>query len=546
MATMTTSRIHEIDEHDHDLAEEIDFDSDAANPQVTFYPPLFLQRRIWILDILRRESIVDVLDVGCGEGQLLSVLSQPAPWLAPPPATVFPQDGAKNGKYNCNYKVELPNLHARRIAGLDVSAHDLSFAVKGTEPPGDSAKDDDPYTYGVRVTRWEDLTAKVWKGGLQVINEEFVGVECIVCTEVIEHLPPDILPALAPALLGVYHPTRLLLTTPSYTFNARFTRPGAPRAVRLRQAYADPTGRTDRIFRHDDHKFEWTADEFAAWCHQAADEWGYDIEELSGVGRPLEDDPWGRDEELGDASFVVAFRRKEDGQQAERAKRARDVLNALALEGEPHELLVEHQHKAHEKSRQPPTSDSVKLIGDTVKAKMESFREAFISLEQMWFEQEVSALCGGWIEVLIWAVEEYDGLSLLKATDGKEWSIELVGGVKDPLSMWPDEADREKSVDWIPRDWIPGQDPEDVMSDEEDGPSTSVSSTGADGDVSWNGSEIEEPDTTLTKGGSDDDRELTWMKEAGEDTWGKAGGWGEIKQDSEWGACEEELSVLEI
>ncbi|KAJ6507917.1 hypothetical protein C8R47DRAFT_966618 [Mycena vitilis] len=537
---MTATVIHEIDEHDGDLSEEIDFDCDAANPQVTFYPPLFLQRRIWILDILRRESIVDVLDVGCGEGQLLGVLSQPAPWLAPPATSVFPPGRPKNGEYPSCYKIDLPNLHAHRIAGLDVSAHDLAFAVKGTEPPGESAKEEDPYTYGVRVTRWEDMTAKVWKGGLQVINEEFVGVECIVCTEVIEHLPPDILPALAPTLLGIYHPTRLLLTTPSYTFNARFTRPGAPRSVRLRQAYADPTGRTDRVFRHEDHKFEWTADEFGAWCRAAADEWGYDIEEMGGVGRPLEDDPWGRDDELGDASFVVAFRRKEDGQHDARAERARGVLKALALDGEPHELLAEHQHKAHEKAGQQPTADSVKLIGDMIKGKMESFREAFISLEQMWFEQEVSALCGGWIEVLIWAVEEYDGLNL-KTGDGKEWTIELVGGVKDAHVIWSEDSD--KSLDWIPRDWIPGQDPKDAESDEDDGLSTSVSSTGADGDVSWNGSEIGEPDTTLTNEISDGDP--AWTKEA---TWGTTGEWGENKQQwgKEWGVYEEEPSGLEI
>ncbi|KAJ7170898.1 hypothetical protein C8R43DRAFT_854793, partial [Mycena crocata] len=448
--------------------------------QVTFYPPLFLQRRIWILDILRRESIVDVLDIGCGEGQLLSVLAQPAPWLAPPPASIIPgRDPAKN----VEYKSDMPNLHPRRIAGLDISAQDLTFAVKGTQPPGANAAEADPY--GVLVTRWEDLTAKVWKGGLQVVNEEFVGVECIVCTEVIEHLPPDILPALAPTLLGIYRPERLLITTPSYTFNARFTRPGAPRSVRARQGYPDPTKRTDRVFRHHDHKFEWTTEEFAEWCHAAAEEWGYDIEELGGVGRPLEDDPWGRDDELGDASFVVAFRRKKE--EDDRSERARAVLKALSLDGEPHELLAEHLHEAHELSRQKPTPESVKAIGDVIKAKMESFREAFIALEQMWYEQDVSTLCGGWIEVLVWVVEEYEGLNLSKGGDGtKDWSIELVGGVKDPVFMWPEET----STDYIPRDWIPGQDPD--ASDEEDGPSPSVSSTGADGDISWNGSEIED------------------------------------------------------
>jgi CO dehydrogenase/acetyl-CoA synthase alpha subunit len=63
MATMTTTIIHEIDEHNEDLAEEIDLD--ATNPQVTFYPPLFLQRRMWILDVLRRDSVVDVCDLCC-------------------------------------------------------------------------------------------------------------------------------------------------------------------------------------------------------------------------------------------------------------------------------------------------------------------------------------------------------------------------------------------------------------------------------------------------------------------------------------------------
>ncbi|KAJ6624047.1 hypothetical protein B0H10DRAFT_2162326 [Mycena sp. CBHHK59/15] len=480
MAAMRTSTIQEIEEHDGDLAQEIDLDTDEANPQVTFYPPLFLQRRIWILDILRRESIVDVSCAMAG----------------PPPASIFPSS-QNNAEYD--YKTDMPNLHTSRLAGLDISEHDLEFAVKGIEPP-DAA--DEGHAYRARVTRWEDLTAKVWKGGLEVVNEEFVGVECIVCTEVIEHLPPHILPAFAPTLLGIYQPKRLLLTTPSYTFNERFTRPGAPRSVRVRQGHPDPTGRTERVFRHSDHKFEWTVKEFDDWCRGAAEEWGYELEELGGVGRPMEDDPWGRDEDLGDASLVVAFR----------------PLEGLGLGGDPHELLAERRHVAHDMALHLPTIESAKKIGDTVKAKMESFREAFIPLEQIWFEQDVSVLCGGWIEVLIWAVQEYDGLNLSNGADGfdTEWTIELVGGVKDPLMMWPEE----RSIDLIPKDWIPGEEQEDGP------PSGSVSSTGADdGDVSWNESDIEEADETWTR------------NEAGVPNWGEASAWGEVKQDR--GTCDE-------
>lgn len=28
--------------------------------KVTFHPPLYLQRKIWVLDVMRREGIVDV------------------------------------------------------------------------------------------------------------------------------------------------------------------------------------------------------------------------------------------------------------------------------------------------------------------------------------------------------------------------------------------------------------------------------------------------------------------------------------------------------
>ena len=35
---------------------------DEQELKVTFYPELYLQRRIWILDILRRENMTQVCD----------------------------------------------------------------------------------------------------------------------------------------------------------------------------------------------------------------------------------------------------------------------------------------------------------------------------------------------------------------------------------------------------------------------------------------------------------------------------------------------------
>ncbi|KAF7312500.1 hypothetical protein MIND_00263700 [Mycena indigotica] len=493
MGTMAMA-IPELEEHDGDH-EEIELD--IGDPKVHFYPPLHLQRRIWILDILRRENIVELLDVGCGEGQLLSVLAQPAPWLLPPPETTIPSGEAYT------YKVDNANLHMQRVVGIDISETDLAFAVKDTQPQSEDASDG----FGLPVTRFEKLSIKLFKGGLQTFNEEFVGIDCIVCTEVIEHLPPEILPTLAPMLLGMYNPRRLLITTPSYTFNARFTRPSAPRSQRERQGYPDPTGRTDRIFRHSDHKFEWTVEEFQAWCRETAESWDYELEEMAGVGRPLEDDPWGRDQELGDASLVVSFIRKDHVSQEHRVEKARSVLAALSVTGDAHELLAEHQHIAHSSSGRPAPALA---IADKVKAKMEELREAIIPLEQIWFDPAVSTLCGGYIEALIWAVEESELLNVLRAP--KEWSIELVGGVTQlPDSLWA-EDDPDSSLDLIPDGWIPGQDPDEVY-EEEDDDTSSLSTTGADGNVSWSGSQFEE-----------EGHETVWAKDAWDE---RNAGWGE-------------------
>ena len=49
--------------------------------------------------------------------------------------------------------------------------------------------------------------------------------------------------------------------------------------------FEDSSGRTDRVFRQADHRFEWTMDEFQVWCDHIADcaTYGYEVESL-GVG----------------------------------------------------------------------------------------------------------------------------------------------------------------------------------------------------------------------------------------------------------------------
>lgn len=423
--------------------------------------------------------------MGCGEGDLLRVLCEPAPWLTPPPPDVLPPPSGSSSSSDPispspTYNDEVPNLHAIHLHGLDISASDLEFAVKTTTPFKEAGHEEGSSYRLYAGIRWEDLKVALWKGGLEVFNEEFVDVECIVSTEVIEHLSQDILPAFAPMLLGVYHPRLLLVTTPSYTFNARFTAPTAPPSAR--KGYPDPTGRSDRIFRHDDHKFEWTVEEFQTWCHKVAHEWGYEVH-ISSIGRAMEIDAWGRDDELGGATSVAIFKRLED---ETREARSREVLNTLQLPGGPHELLANHQHIAHPSSRKPKP---LKEIGDVVQAKMEEFREAFMMVEELWFERDIGIACGGWIEFLIRAAEESDFLVLKRDGEDiknqKRWIIELVGGVANQVALWPIEGDR--SLDYIPANWVP-EEGETESSEGEWG----LGSTDMEGDVSWNGSEEED------------------------------------------------------
>ncbi|KAF8699149.1 O-methyltransferase, partial [Rhizoctonia solani] len=254
---------------------------------VRFMPPLSHERQRWILETLRQHRARSVLDIGCGEGSLLGVLCKSASGV--------PNDSSlEPGR----------DLDLTRVSALDIDPDVIQeaahAAIDERKPhylaPWGSGED------GWYI-RWAQLEVAVWLGRLQDINPTFYEFDAIVSTEVIEHVPEDVLPAFSDVLLGTYLPRLLLLTTPNYTFNARFHPPGVPR-----KGFLDPTGQTTRVFRHDDHKREWTVDEFDTWCRQAAEKHGYDYT-LGGVGVPTERDPYNRD--LGYASQTALFIRRD-------------------------------------------------------------------------------------------------------------------------------------------------------------------------------------------------------------------------------------------
>ena len=153
---------------------------------VTFQPPLFLQRRGWAFDIMRRERVRQVLDVGCGEGELLGCLCNPAPWLAPlPPSSESTTD--EEEPHDVSEPLADGYIRPFSLHALEPDPTLVDTAAQATAPPpprGEVETAEGRLGGWLESVRWNELEVKVWKGGLEVENEEMVGVECIVATEV--------------------------------------------------------------------------------------------------------------------------------------------------------------------------------------------------------------------------------------------------------------------------------------------------------------------------------------------------------------------------
>jgi len=247
-------------------------------------------------------------------------------------------------------------------------------------------------------------------------------------------------------------------------------------------------------------------EEFKEYCKKEAAEWGYEVE-VGDIGRAVEKDDWDRDAELGGASLVATFRRTDDNRGLDRdslEEKARALVKVFSEQYDEataeHELLAEHFHAAHEQAKKPL---SMEEIGDVVKSKMEDYHQSFMRLDELWFERDISVACGGWIEVLIRAVETCEGLVLKKDARAEEalspsaenhvirqrelWAVEIIGGTSHPRMLWPstEEAiDQDKSMEYLPPDF----NPEEEYKSEYDYSFSSGegdTSTGADGDISW-------------------------------------------------------------
>lgn len=84
-------------------------------------------------------------------------------------------------------------------------------------------------------------------GSLFYYDERLKSKDIMILCEVIEHIDEYRLPKVMQTILSEYQPKLLIITTPNKEYN---------------QVYE-----MDEAYRHPDHRFEWTRQEFFEWCH---------------------------------------------------------------------------------------------------------------------------------------------------------------------------------------------------------------------------------------------------------------------------------------
>ncbi|MFF9160022.1 3' terminal RNA ribose 2'-O-methyltransferase Hen1 [Streptomyces longwoodensis] len=196
----------EVEEIDNAVGEDTETEEKPT--------PLAVLRREAILTALTESGAARVLDLGCGQGQLVQEL--------------------------------LRDVRFTEVVGMDVSVRALTIAARRLKLD--------------RMGERQAARVRLLQGSLAYTDNRLKGYDAAVLSEVVEHLDLPRLPALEYAVFGHARPRTVIVTTPNVEYNVRWE--------------SLPAGHV----RHGDHRFEWTRAEFRAWAGAVAERHGYDVE----------------------------------------------------------------------------------------------------------------------------------------------------------------------------------------------------------------------------------------------------------------------------
>jgi 3' terminal RNA ribose 2'-O-methyltransferase Hen1 len=172
------------------------------------------QRLGEVVAALKASGAKRILDLGCGEGRLLREL--------------------------------LKEKQFEEIVGMDVAVRALEIAKDRLH------LDDLPPRQKDRI--------RLLHGSLMYRDKRLAGFEAAAVVEVIEHLDPPRLAAFERVLFEFARPRFVVLTTPNREYNVMWPTLAAG------------------AFRHEDHRFEWSREEFQGWATKLAERSGYTVE----------------------------------------------------------------------------------------------------------------------------------------------------------------------------------------------------------------------------------------------------------------------------
>lgn len=189
--------------------------SSAAGSEQALERPLRLQdRRIEsVLTALHDLGVKSVVDVGCGEGDLLTAMAR--------------------------------DSRIERIVGTDVSARELERAKARVDQ------------LPIAASRRERVV--LFQSSALYFDQRLNGADAMTLVEVLEHVDLERLSTLEKVLFRTNKPRNVIVTTPNRDYNALFPNLAAG------------------AMRHADHRFEWSRTEFAQWANGVAAAHGYTV-----------------------------------------------------------------------------------------------------------------------------------------------------------------------------------------------------------------------------------------------------------------------------